>query len=83
MAIEILFMEALHKESLDHNSNNDNDNNDKKMMIIVSIVLVIIIIMKIITTIIINLRGIDIPCANWCRILSPLAVRLKYTQIIK
>ena len=53
------------------------------MMIIISIVLVIIIIMKIITTIIINLRGIDIPCGNWCRILSPLAVRLKYTQIIK
>ena len=54
------------------------------MMIIISIVLVIIIIiMKIITTIIINLRGIDIPCGNWCRILSPVEVRLKYTQIIK
>ena len=51
----------------------------KIMIIIVLIVIVIIIII----IIIINLRGIDIPCGNWCRIFSPLAVRLKYTQIIK
>ena len=57
----------------------------KIMIIIVLIVIVIIIIITIIIIIIItiNLRGIDIPCGNWCRIFSPLAVRLKYTQIIK
>ena len=58
----------------------------KIMMIIVLIVLVIIIaiIITIIIIIIIikNLRRIDIPCGNWCRIFSLLAVRLKYTQII-
>ena len=53
----------------------------KIMIIVVLIVIVIIIITTIIITI--NLRGIDIPCGNWCRIFSPLAVRLKYTQIIK
>ena len=59
----------------------------KIMMIIVLIVLVIIIaiiitIIIIIIIIIKNLRRIDIPCGNWCRIFSLLAVRLKYTQII-
>ena len=53
----------------------------KIMIIIVLVVIVIMIIIIII--IIINLRGIDIPCGNWCRIFSPLAVRLTYTQITK
>ena len=52
-----------------------------KIMII--IVLIVIVIIIIIIIIIINLRGIDIPCGNWCRIFSPLAVRLTYTQITK
>ena len=53
------------------------------IMIKIMIIIVLIVIVIIIIIIIINLRGIDIPCGNWCRIFSPLAVRLTYTQITK